>query len=69
MFEKYLVIEPFNQEIYHEFILQDDNPRPHRDLMVRQNLDEVQAEGLDWSATSPDMNPIEYSWEELKRTV
>nr|CAH7723228.1 unnamed protein product [Callosobruchus chinensis] len=38
----------------------DDNARPHRTTAVQQALENGKIARLEWSAMSPDMNPIEH---------
>ncbi|GFX08393.1 transposable element Tc1 transposase [Trichonephila clavipes] len=42
-----------------EFILMDDNERPHRALLVDEFLESEDIRRMDWLARSPDLNPIE----------
>ncbi|GBO45676.1 hypothetical protein AVEN_130191-1 [Araneus ventricosus] len=52
-----------------EFILMDDNARPHRALLVDQFLESEDIRRMDWPATSPDLNPIEHVWDALGRAI
>jgi transposase len=51
------------------FILMQENARPHTTGIVRQYLNEVGIVTLPWPARSPDMNPIEHVWDELGRRI
>jgi transposase len=51
------------------FILMQDNTRPHTAGIVIQYLNEVGIVTLPWPARSPDMNPIEHVWDELGRRI
>ena len=43
-----------------EFILTDDNARPHRVPVTDAYLQRETIERMDWPARSPDLNPIEH---------
>ena len=47
----------------------DDNYRPHCAHLVNEFLHENNIARLEWPAYSPDMNPIEHTWDTLKRAV
>ncbi|GFW43585.1 transposable element Tcb2 transposase [Trichonephila clavipes] len=55
--------------IGYDFILMHDNSRPHRANLVEDSLFEEGIVRMEWSAYSPDMNPIEHVWDALGRLV
>nr|KAG5705712.1 hypothetical protein BaRGS_026651 [Batillaria attramentaria]KAG5705713.1 hypothetical protein BaRGS_026652 [Batillaria attramentaria] len=48
------VVRPYAGAIGPEFILMDDNARPHRARIVDQYLEEESMERMEWPARSPD---------------
>ncbi|GFU17842.1 transposable element Tcb2 transposase [Trichonephila clavipes] len=43
----------------------DDNARPHRTLAVEELLESEDITRMDWTAYSPDLNPIEHVYDAL----
>ncbi|GFX59632.1 dendritic arbor reduction protein 1 [Trichonephila clavipes] len=52
-----------------EFLFMDDNARPHRANIVDECLQSEDITRMDWSAYSPDLNPIENVWDMLGRRI
>ncbi|GFT62340.1 transposable element Tcb2 transposase [Trichonephila clavipes] len=52
-----------------EFLLTDDNARPHRANIVDECLQSEDTTRMDWLAYSPDLNPIEHVWDVLGRRI
>ncbi|GFY07272.1 transposable element Tcb2 transposase [Trichonephila clavipes] len=46
-----------------EFLLMEDNARPHGALLVDEFLESEDIRRTDFPARSPDLNPIEYVWD------
>ena len=63
------IVRPYAGAIGPDFILVDDNARPHRARIVNQYLQNEGIECLEWPARSPDLNPIEHVWDIIGRAV
>jgi len=62
-------VRPYAGATGPDFILMDDNARPHRAKVVEQYLQAETIDSMDWPARSPDINPIEHAWELLQAAV
>ena len=64
--EEHLV--PHGRTWYHyNWLLADDNARPHRAWVVDAYLHEQDIIRIDWAPYRPDMNSIEHIWDEIGR--
>ncbi|GFX22506.1 transposable element Tcb2 transposase [Trichonephila clavipes] len=61
------IVVPYAAAIRDDFILMDNNCRPHRANLVEDFLFEEGIVRMEWPACSPDMNPIEHVWDALGR--
>lgn len=53
----------------HNFILLDDNARPHRAQVVLNTFGDEEINHLSLPPLSPDLNPIEHVWDFLQRKL
>ena len=59
-------VVPYTAAIGDEFVFMDDNARPHLARVADQFLEENGIERVEWPARSPDCNPIENLWDNIK---
>jgi transposase len=59
-------IETLPEDIKNDVIFQQDNATIHTARVTKGWFEDNEIELLDWPPNSPDMNPIEHVWKELK---
>ncbi|UYV80358.1 hypothetical protein LAZ67_18002655, partial [Cordylochernes scorpioides] len=62
-------VMPQALEMGENFLLMDDNARPHRAGVVDTFLQNHAIARMNWPARSPDLNPIEHVWDNLGRQI
>ncbi|GBL90629.1 hypothetical protein AVEN_219300-1 [Araneus ventricosus] len=62
-------VRPYAGTIGNDFLLQDDNARLHRACIVDDYLQQETIQCMEWTARSPDLNPIEHVWKALGRRI
>ncbi|GFW23450.1 transposable element Tcb1 transposase [Trichonephila clavipes] len=63
------IVVPYAAAIGDDFILMDDNCRPHRANLVEDFFFEEGIVRMEWPTCSPDMHPIQHVWDALGRRV
>ena len=62
-------VRPYAGAIGPQFILMDDNARPHRARVVEDCLQQETIVRMDRPACSPELNPFEHVWNMLQLTI
>ena len=65
----YQHVVPQDRAVGANFVLVDDNARPHRGQVVNQYLVQQGIARMDWPSKSPDLNPIEHVWALMKHNL
>ena len=67
MLLRHVLVAPYG--VGPEFLLVHDNTRAHLACITRAVMQELDIQEIEWSAVSPDLNPIEHVWNRLNRSV
>ena len=62
-------VQQCRQNFGEEFVLMDDNSRPHCAHLVNEFPHDNKIVTLEWPACSPEMHPIGHAWDIFKRAV
>ena len=62
-------VQPFAQRVGQQFVFQQDNARANTARVVVNHFAQQGITVMNWPAASPDMNPIEQLWDQLKKAV
>ena len=63
------VVRPYAGAGGPDFILMDDNARPHRARIVVDSLERETIERMNWPALSPDLKSIQHVWDQLQQRL
>ena len=62
-------MKPYDGAVGENFILMDDNARPHWARVVERYLERETIQRFDWPTCSSDVNPIEHVWNMLQTAI